>query len=339
VEGFQFDSGFISSAFITDEKRSLVHFDNPLFYVSDFKIETVAELMPVLEIAARANRPLVIISEEITGQALAALIMNTARGTLKVAAIKAPRFGQERREILSDISLSVGAEFITRESGFDVAAIQLIQLGEASSIEISRSNTIIVGGKGIGEKIMERIEILRENIKANDNLLDCQKLQERITRLASAVAIIYVGGATELEALEKKYRIEDALEAVKSAQQEGVTVGGGYALLKGAIEIERDLTVCPPVDLHEYLAKQIVSQTIVAPFLKIISQLQISHYEIRNEFIRSNYENGYDANSEEFVNLREAGIMDPVKVVRVALLNAFSIASIVVGCDTAIIEL
>ncbi len=339
VEGFRFDTGFASSAFITDEKRSLVHYDNPIIYVSDYKIDAVAELMPVLELAARANQPLIVVAEEVTGQALAALVMNTVRGTLKIAAVRAPKFGQERRDVLSDLAISVGATFVTRESGFDIQKIKLTDLGGAGSIEIRRDATVIIGGKGSSDVVLSRIQTLKDQIQENDNLFECQKFQERITRLISAVAIIYVGGSTEIEALEKKFRIEDALEAVKSAQQEGVAIGGGYALLKISMQMKKDLHLASDGDsLIQFLARQIVSEAIAEPFRKIIEALPISESEICAKFLDSDFQIGFDANKEVFVNLKEAGILDPVKVIRMALQNAFSVVSTIMTSNVGIVE-
>ena len=192
------------------------------------------QILPVLEVVARENRPLVIVCEEIEGQALAALIMNTVRGTMKVTAIKAPRYGEERRGILEDLAISTGATFVSRLSGMRTQEAKLQDLGAATKVEITRYMTTIMGGKGGFDEVEERIESLKAQLVENDNLHECERLQDRITKLASGVAVIRVGGATEIEMIEKKHRIEDALEAVKSAQQEGIVAGGGVALLRAA---------------------------------------------------------------------------------------------------------
>ena len=242
VEGFRFDSGYLATAFITDEKRGVVRYEDPLIMVTDEKIDTVDELMPALELAAREGRPFIIVAENIEGQALAALIMNATRGTLRVAGIKAPRYGEERRNILKDLALSVGATFITREQNLRLRDIKLTHLGKAKTFESAKNFTTIVGGKGDLEEAEKRIEILKAEITQTESLQECERIQERITRLASGIAIIRVGAATEIEMIEKKHRIEDALEAVKSAQLEGVVPGGGIALLRASKDVEVETT-------------------------------------------------------------------------------------------------
>ena len=232
VEGFRFDSGFISPQFITDERRGLVRYENPLIMVTDEKIETVDELLPVLEQASREGRPFVIVAENVEGQALAALIMNSVRGTMKVTAIKAPRYGEERRNVLKDLAISVGATFVTKEAGLSVRETKLKHLGKAKVVETIKNFTTIVDGAGDEEHVEERIEVLKDELSRTEDLYECEKIQERITRLASGIAIIRVGAATEIEMIEKKHRIEDALEAVRSAQSEGVVPGGGIALVR-----------------------------------------------------------------------------------------------------------
>jgi len=217
VEGFRFDSGYIATAFITDEKRGAVKYEDPLILVTDAKIETVEEMMPTLELAAREGRPLIIVAENVEGQALAALIMNTMRGTLRIAAIKAPRYGEERRNVLKDLALSVGATLVTRENNLRLKDIKLSHFGTAKTIESYKHFTTIVGGKGNLKEVDKRIDLLKAEIEQTDSLHECEKIQERITRLASGIAIIRVGAATEIEMIEKRHRIEDALEAVKAA--------------------------------------------------------------------------------------------------------------------------
>jgi len=239
VEGFRFDSGYLAAAFINDEQRGVVKYDNPLIMVTDAKIETVEELMPALEIAARESRPFIIVAENIEGQALAALIMNTMRGTLRIAGVKAPRYGEERRSILKDLALSVGATLISRETGIGLRDIKLTHLGEAKKLEIGRDMTTVMGGASELEEVESQIEKLKGIIKNTENLQECEKLQERITRLVSGVSVIRVGAATEIEMIEKRHRIEDALEAVKAAQLEGILPGGGSFLVQHSKDLSK----------------------------------------------------------------------------------------------------
>ena len=220
TEGFNLPAGYCASAFINDDRRATMHHDDPLIMVTDHKISAVEPILPILEMVARESRPLVIVCEDIEGQALAALIMNAMRGTMKIAAVKAPRYGEERRNLMRDLALSVGATFITRESGMKLQEVKLPHLGTAKSIECNKYHTTIVGGNADFEKVEEQIIQLKSLIEQTDLLEECTVFQDRIVRLSSGVAVIRVGGATEVEVTEKKHRIEDALEAVRSAQEE-----------------------------------------------------------------------------------------------------------------------
>ena len=231
-EGFKIPSGWCAGAFVTDERRSVMYHEEPLFLVTDHKIDNVEDILPILEMIAREARPLVVVAEDIEGQALAALIMNAVRGTLKVAAIKAPNYGEQRRAILEDLAVSVGATFISRKSGTKLKEVQMKDLGSAKFVESTRYTTTIVGGNSDHEEIEKRIESFKQDIKNAPDLSEAETIQDRITRLVSGVAVIRVGGSTEVEMIERKHRIEDALEAVRSAQEEGVVPGGGTALLR-----------------------------------------------------------------------------------------------------------
>jgi len=232
VEGFRFDSGYLASAFINDERRGVVKYEDPYILVTDRKFDSVQDMLPVLELIAREGKPFVIVADEIEGQALAALIMNAMRGTMKVAAVKAPRYGEERRNIMKDLAISVGANFIATENGTKMSDVKLKDFGRAKKIEIAKSLTTIVGGHGGMEEVDRQIDIIKAELQQTENMYECERLQERITRLASGIGIIRVGAATEVEMIEKKHRIEDALEAVRSAQQEGIVPGGGVALIR-----------------------------------------------------------------------------------------------------------
>ena len=261
TEGFRFPAGFCASAFITDERRATMSYDDPLFLVTDHKITQVEEIYPILEMIARESRPLIIVAEEIEGQALAAMITNAVRGTLKVAGIRAPFYGEERENFLSDLAISTGATFITRESGMKLQETPFSALGSAVSVESNRTSTIIVGGTCDGERINNRIESLKEEIKTNDDIRECEVIQGRIVRLSSGVAVIRVGGVTQVEMIETKHRIEDALEAVRSAQDEGIIIGGGVALLKASRRIAITTT-----NSDQSVGANIVQSACEAPF-------------------------------------------------------------------------
>jgi len=333
VEGFRFASGWAASAFVTDERTATATYTNPLFLVTDEKIETVDQILPVLEVVAREGRPLVIVCEEIEGQALAALIMNTVRGTMKVTAIKAPRYGEERRGILEDLAISTGATFVSRLSGMRTQEVKLQDLGVATKVEITRYMTTTMGGKGDFDEIEKRIESLRAQLIDNDNLYDCERLQDRITKLASGVAVIRVGGVTEVEMIERKHRIEDALEAVKSAQDEGIVAGGGVALLRAAA----NLNVITDND-EQALGLEIIKGAVEEP----IRQMAINAGESPDLIIsRVNREDdnwGYDFTTKELQDMLEVGIIDPAKVTRCALQNAASAAGTLITANYAIVE-
>jgi chaperonin GroEL len=334
MEGFRFDSGLLANAFITDERRGVMKFDDCLMLVTDKSITTIDEILPVLEIAARDGRAFVIVAEDISGQALAAMIMNSMKGSMKVAGIKAPRYGEERRNILSDLAISTGATFISRESGIRLDAVKLQHLGQAQSIESGKFSTTIVGGDQDDEEVEKRIESLKAEIEMETSLSVCEKIQERITRLASAVAIIKVGGATEVEMIERKHRVEDALEAVSSAQKEGIIPGGSSALLRAAKNLSLNFD-----SSEQQVGCEIVLQAIREPFKKMVSNAGMSP-ELYLEKIENhkNNEAGLDVTSGEIVNMFTYGIIDPFKVVRCALQNAGSAASTLLLTDHAIVE-
>ena len=303
VEGFRMDSGYAATAFITDERRRATIYDDPLLLVTDEKIEHVQDIMGILELSAREARPLIFIASEIEGQALAAMIMNAMRGTLKIAAIKAPRYGEERQNILKDLALSTGGEFISRSNGRKLQDVKLVDFGTANRIDITRSQTTIIGGEGDTDLIDRQVNDLKADLIEEDNLHECEKIQDRIARLSSGIAIIRVGAATEIEMVEKKHRIEDALEAVRSAQMEGVIAGGGTALLRATkglkVEVENE---------HQLLV------------------------------LRESDENGHNFVTDEIVDMVEAGIIDPVKVTTTALQNAASVSGTLITTNYAIIQ-
>ena len=333
VEGFRFDSGYAASAFVTDERRGALKYNDPLFLVTDEKIEFVEDILPVLELIARDGRPLVVVAEEVEGQALAAMIMNATRGTMKVAAIKGPRYGEERRSILEDLAISVGATFISRASGLKLKDVKLSHLGNAKSIEATKTMTTVVGGSGEENLITDRIELLKSQFEETDNMQVCERIQERITRLASGIAIIRVGGNTEVEMVEKKHRIEDALEAVKSAQQEGMISGGGMALLLASKEVEIEAD-----NRDQELGAKIVLDAVEEPIRQMARNAGMKPDVILESAKEAAEGEGFNFSTGEMVDLKESGIIDPVKVTRCALQNSVSAIGTLITTSHAIID-
>jgi len=335
VEGFIFDSGYLSPRFVNDERRNAVNYDNPIFFITDHKLEHVEPVLPILELAARESRPLVIISDEVEGQFLASLIMNSVRGSMKVAAIKAPRYGEERREIMSDIALATGGVFFTKESGRDFSDFKLKEFGSAKSVDITKFSTTIIGGGSNFEALEERIDNLKERIKEESDLQECSKIQERINRLVSAVAIIKVGAPTEVEMIEKKHRIEDALGAVQAAQKHGFHAGGGIALLRASKEIVGD----SEGNEDEQLGYRIVLESCQEPFRQISRNCGLSEDVLINKVLEQEEHNiGYNFATGEMCDLIEAGVIDPVLVTCVAIENSVSVAGTLITTDYAVVD-
>jgi chaperonin GroEL len=338
VEGFQFDSGFVSPQFITDERRGAVRYENCLVMVTDHNLSSIDEMMPILEVAARENKPFVIIAENIEGQLLAALILNTVRGSMRIAAIKAPRYGEERRNILNDLALSMGATFISRESGMLIQETKRQHLGTAKTVECLKTWTTIVGGGGNYDDVEKRIELLKTEIANTSDIRECERIQERITRLASGIAIIRVGGLTEVDMIERKHRIEDALEAVKIAQQEGLLPGGGTALLKLSRNLDKEVVTN---NQDEKFGVEIIMKACEEPIRKLADNSNLKADVIINDLC-NNYEdfwNGMNFSNGNYIDMSKAGIIDPAKVTRCALQNAVSAASTLLTTSYAIIEI
>ena len=324
MEGFRFDSGYTATAFITDERRGAVVYEDPLILVADCKIDKVEDILPVLEAVAREGRPLIIVASDIEGQALAALIMNAMRGTMKIAAVKAPRYGEERRNILKDLCLSTGAKYITKSAGLKLKEVKLQHLGSCKKIDILKGWTTIVAGNGDYTEVEKQIENLKVELAQTESLRECERTQERITRLASGVAVIRVGAATEVEMIEKKHRIEDALEAVRAAQLEGIVPGGGVALLRAR------------KSLGGYAS--IVYDAAGEPMRQMARNAGESPDVILDKVRRAKGNRGWDFKKGQMINLVDAGIIDPVKVTITALVNAASAAGTLITTGHAIIE-
>ena len=334
IEGFRFDSGYLSPSFVTDERNGQVNYDNPLILVTDEKIEYVDQILPTLEFAAREDRPLLIVAPAVEQQALAALIMNAVRGSMKVCAVKAPRYGEERRNIMKDLCASIGATFISKESGIKLKEMKLPYFGQAKRMSINKIGTTIVGGKGDQDEIDKTIEKIKEEIKITDSLKQCERLQERVTRLASGVSVIRVGAATEVEMIEKKHRIDDALEAVRSAQEEGIVAGGGTALLRCSRPLYESLGGLKD---EQAIGAKIILEACEAPIRQMCLNAGESPDLIVRSILESDKGEGYNFMSSKIVNMLDSGIIDPVKVTRCALENAVSVASTLITTGHAIV--
>lgn len=333
IEGFRFDSGYAATAFITNERNGTVEYEDPMVLVTDQKLERVDQILPVLELAAREARPLVIVAADVVDQALAALIMNAVRGTMKVAAIKAPRYGEERRSIMKDLCLSTGATMITRENSLTLKDVKLAHFGGCKKLSADKGWTTVVGGKGDYNEIDKKIEALKTEIQQTESLKACERIQERITRLASGIAVIRVGAATDVEMIEKKHRIDDALEAVRSAQEEGIVPGGGVALIRAV----KNLMV-ETLNEEQSLGAKIIFEAIEEP----LRQMAINAGE-SPDIIVSKVKNldaswGYDFYSGQVKDMYLSGIIDPVKVTRCALQNAASVSSTLITTNHAIVS-
>lgn len=331
VEGFRFGAGYFAQAFVTNERKNSIEYEDAFILVTDHKIDTVKKILPTLELAARESKPLIIVAEQVEGQALAALIMNSVRGSMKVAAVKAPEYGIERTNIMKDLCLATGATFFSRSSGRQLDDIKLIDFGLCKRIEVLKRHTTIMGGTADHEQIEKRIDSLKSEIKQTDDLGECKKLQNRITRLASGVAVIKVGGMTEVEMIEKKHRIEDALEAVRSAQEEGIVPGGGSTLLRCA-----DFVVKTSNE-DQKIGAEIIRKSLQSPVRQMAINSGDSADLIVDKIVNSK-KLGWDFKNSKLTDMFNSGIIDPAKVTRVALQNSVSVSSTLITTSNAIIE-
>jgi len=327
VEGFRFDGGYVSSSFITNERRGAVVYDEPLIMVTDEKIENVQDILPILEQVARESRPFVIVGSDFEGQGLAALIMNAIRGSMRVAAVKAPRYGEERKNVLRDLALSVGATFISRENGLRLKDASLEHLGSSRKIDVLKNETTIIGGKGDPEAVVQKMDALRVELQQTDSMYECERIQDRISRLNSGVAVIRVGAATEVEMIEKRHRIEDALEAIKSAQQEGILAGGGVSLVRASQKLKLNTN-----------GAHIVKEAILEPVRQMARNAGDSPDVIVEKICKSRGSKGWNFAKGKVTDMFEEGVVDPFKVTRCALQNAASAASTLITTNHAIIK-
>ena len=333
IEGFRMNSGYFAQSFVTNERKNAVEYEDALVFVTDHKIDSVKKILPVLELAARESKPLIVVAEQIEGQALAALIMNTVRGSMKVAAVKAPEYGNLRIKILEDLCLATGARFFSRAAGSNLENIKLIDFGLCKKVEVLKNTTTIMGGNADWEQVEKRIESLKSEIKQTDDHEECKRLQHRITRLASGVAVIRVGGATEVEMIERKHRIEDAIEAVKSAQEDGVVPGGGTVLLHcRGFTIDAD-------NEDQKTGSEIIRKSLEAPIRQMAINAGTSPDIIVDRVSDSaELTTGWDFKQERLTDMMMAGIIDPAKVTKTALKNSISVASTLVTTNASIIE-
>ena len=327
VEGFRFDGGYVSSSFITNERRGAVVYDEPLIMVTDEKIENVQDILPVLEQVARESRPFVIVGSDFEGQGLSALIMNAIRGSMRVAAVKAPRYGEERKNILRDLALSVGATLISRESGLRLKDTKLEHLGSCRKIDVIKNETTIIGGKGDPDAVVQKMDALRVELQQTDSMYECERIQDRISRLNSGVAVIRVGAATEVEMIEKRHRIEDALEAVKSAQQEGILAGGGVSLVRASQKLKLKTG-----------GSHIIREAILEPVRQMARNAGDSPDVVVEKICKSKGSRGWNFAKGKMMDMFDEGVVDPFKVTRCALQNAASAASTLITTNHAIIK-
>jgi chaperonin GroEL len=333
IEGFRMDSGYLSPTFINDQAKNLARYDDAFILVSDYNFTLIKELLPILELVARADKPLIIISEDISGQALASLVANSLRGSLQVAAIKAPRFGLERESILKDLSIFLNCTFVSRLAFPDLIKVTLKDLGRAKTVELTKKWTTIVGGLGDLHTIKARIDEIKEQIK-DAEIEEAKRLQERIMRLSSSVAIMKVGGNSEIEVFQKKLQIDDAIGAVKSAKEEGIVPGGCVALFSALSSLSEDSS-----SLYGNAALDILREAIYDLIRLLSKNAKISSEVILERMrVESSKGIGYDFRENRFSNLAEEGIVEPTKVVRCSLTNAFSVATALLTSRSAIVE-
>ena len=335
VEGMQFDRGYLSPYFVTNSEKMEADLESPYILLFDKKISTMKDLLPVLEPVAQTGKPLVVVAEDVDGEALATLVVNKLRGTLKIAAVKAPGFGDRRKAMLEDIAILTGGTVISEERGFTLENTTIDMLGTAEKVTIDKDNTTIVNGAGEAEVIKARVHQIKAQIETTTSDYDKEKLQERLAKLAGGVAVLYVGAASEVEMKEKKDRVDDALHATRAAVEEGIVSGGGVALLNARKVIQKIKSENP----DEATGNQIVYSAVEAPLRTIVSNAGGEGSVVVSKVEEGKANFGYDAKSEAYVDMQDAGIIDPKKVTRVALENAASVAGMVLTTECALVDI
>ena len=335
VEGMQFDRGYISPYFVTDSEKMEADLETPQILITDKKISVMKDLLPILEPVAQSGKPLLIIAEDIDGEALATLVVNKLRGSLKIAAVKAPGFGDRRKAMLEDIAILTGGTVISEERGFNLESATLDMLGTAEKVTIDKDNTTIVNGSGKSKDIKDRVNQIKSQIESTTSDYDKEKLQERLAKLSGGVAVLYVGAPSEVEMKEKKDRVDDALHATRAAIEEGIVAGGGVALLNSGSEFDK----IKSSNSDEATGIQIINKAIEAPLRIIVENSGEEGSVVMSKVLEGNRNFGYDAKEGKFVDMLKNGIIDPKKVVRVALENAASVAGMILTTECALVDI
>ena len=335
VEGMQFDRGYLSPYFVTNSEKMEVEMENPLILIYDKKISAMKDFLSILESAVGTGRPLLIIAEDVEAEALATLVVNRVRAGLKVCAVKAPGFGERRKDMLQDIAVLTGGTVLLDELGIKLEDAELGHLGQAEKVIVSKDNCTIINGSGEKDAIVERVEQIRNQIETSKSDYETEKLQERLAKLAGGVAIIYIGASSEVEMKEIKDRVDDALHATRAAIAEGIVPGGGVALIRASKNLD-DMTV---ENEDQRIGVQIIRKAIEAPIRQICANAGVEGSVIIRDVLAGNADYGYNAKTEQFENLIEAGIIDPTKVTRIALQNAASVASMIMTAECAIVDI
>ena len=333
VEGMQFDRGYISAYMATDMDKMEAVLDNPYILITDKKISNIQEILPLLEQIVQSGAKLLIVAEDVEGEALTTLIVNKLRGTFNVVAVKAPGYGDRRKAMLEDIAILTGGQVISEELGLDLKEATMAQLGRAKSVKVQKENTVIVDGEGDKEAIAARISQIKKQIEETTSDFDKEKLQERLAKLAGGVAVIRVGAATETEMKEAKLRLEDALAATRAAVEEGIICGGGSAYIHASKEVAK---LADSLEGDEKTGAQIVLKALEAPLFHIAANAGLEGSVIINKVKESPVGTGFDALKEEYVDMVAAGILDPAKVTRSALQNATSVASTLLTTESVV---
>ena len=335
VEGMQFDRGYISPYFVTDSEKMEADLETPQILITDKKISVMKDLLPILEPVAQSGKPLLIIAEDIDGEALATLVVNKLRGSLKIAAVKAPGFGDRRKAMLEDIAILTGGTVISEERGFNLESATLDMLGTAEKVTIDKDNTTIVNGSGKSKDIKDRVNQIKSQIESTTSDYDKEKLQERLAKLSGGVAVLYVGAPSEVEMKEKKDRVDDALHATRAAIEEGIVAGGGVALLNSGSEFDK----IKSSNSDEATGIKIINKAIEAPLRIIVENSGEEGSVVMSKVLEGNKNFGYDAKEGKFVDMLKNGIIDPKKVARVALENAASVAGMILTTECALVDI
>ncbi len=335
VEGMQFDRGYLSPYFITDADKMIAELDSPFILLYEKKISSMKDLLPVLEPVAQSGKPLLIIAEDVDGEALATLVVNKLRGSLKIAAVKAPGFGDRRKAMLEDIAVLTGGTVIAEERGFTLENTTMDMLGQADRVSIDKDNTTVVNGSGASNDIKARVNQIKSQIETTTSDYDREKLQERLAKLAGGVAVLYVGAASEVEMKEKKDRVEDALHATRAAVEEGIVAGGGVALIRA----KAALTKIKTENADELTGIQIVSRAIEEPLRTIVENAGSEGSVVASKVLEGKKDFGFNAKTGEYVQMMKAGIIDPKKVTRIAIENAASVAGMILTTECALVDI